>query len=68
MHLKDKHVNIRSKFICHRAQEGSVVPRSVKSKEMMSEILTKALSAPKKKEVREMLKLKSTRDDTEEKC
>ena len=63
-----KHVDIRFKFISHHAQEGTVVPRFVKSQDMMADILTKAMPAPRMEELRAMFKLKAAQDDTEEEC
>ncbi|CAI5727359.1 unnamed protein product [Peronospora destructor] len=63
-----KHVNIRFKFICHHTQEGTVVPRFVKSQDMMADILTKALPAPRMEELRALFKLKATQDVVEEEC
>ena len=64
-----KHIDIRFKFICHHVQEGVVVPRFVRSQDMMADILTKALPAPRMEELRAMFKLKvTTQDDTEEEC
>ena len=64
-----KHVDFRFKFICHHVQEGVVVPRFVRSQDMMADILTKALPAPRMEELRAMFKLKvTTQDDTEEEC
>ena len=63
-----KHVDIRFKLIFHHAREGIVVPRFVKSQDMMADILTKALPAPRMEEFRAMFKLKATQDDTKEEC
>ena len=61
-----KHVDIRFNFICHHAREGIIVPRFVKSQDMMADILTKALPASRMKELRAIFKLRATQDDTEE--
>ena len=42
-----KHVDIRYKFICHNAQKGTVVPRFVRSEDMLADILTKSMPAPR---------------------
>ena len=63
-----KHVDIRFKFIRHYAQAGIVVPRFVKSQDMIADILTKALPAPRMEELRKMFKLKAAQHDTEEEC
>uniref|UniRef100_A0AAV1TFX6 Uncharacterized protein n=1 Tax=Peronospora matthiolae TaxID=2874970 RepID=A0AAV1TFX6_9STRA len=42
-----KHVDIRFKFICNYAKEEIVVPSFVKSQDMMADILTKSLPAPR---------------------
>ena len=63
-----KHVDIRFNFICHHAQERTVVPRFVRSEDMLADILTKPLSAPRMEELRSMIKLKSTQANTEEEC
>ena len=66
--LSAKHVYIWCKFICHHEREGPVVPRFVNSQDMMADILTKVLPAPRTDELRAMFKLKATQDDTEEEC
>ena len=63
-----KHVDILFKFICHHTQEGTVVPRFVRSEDMVDDILTKSLPAPRMEELRAMLKLKATQANTEEEC
>ena len=63
-----KHVDIRFKFICHHTQEGTVVLRFVRSEDMVADILTKSLPAPRMEELRSMLKLKATQANTEEEC
>ena len=63
-----KHVYIRFKFICHHTQEGTVVPRFVRSEDMVVDILTKSLPAPRMEELRAMLKLKAAQANTEEEC
>ena len=66
--MSTKHVDIRYKFICHHAQKGTVLPRFVRSDDMLTDILTKSLPAPKMKELRSMFKLKATQANTEEEC
>ena len=66
--MSAKHVDIRFKFIRHYAQAGIVVPRFVKSQDMIVDILTKALPAPRMEELRKMFKLKAAQHDTEEEC
>ena len=61
-------MDIRFKFICHYAREGVVVPRFVRSEDMMADILTKSLAAPRMEELRKMLNLKATQADVEEEC
>ena len=63
-----KHLDILFKFICHHTQEGTVVPRFVRSEDMVADILTKSLPAPRMEELRAMLKLKATQANTEEEC
>ena len=63
-----KHVDIRFKFICQYTQQGTVVPRFVRSKDMVADILTKSLPAPRMEELVAMLKLKATQANTEEEC
>ena len=63
-----KHVDIRFKFICHHAQEGTVVPRFSRSEDMLADILTKSLPAPRMEDLRCMSKLKATQANTEEEC
>ena len=62
-----KHVNILFKFICHYAQVKTVKPSYVKSVEMIADLLTKALPAPRIVNLRKMIKLKAIQDDVEEK-
>ena len=38
-----KYVDIRLKFICHYAHEGTVVPRFVRLEDMLAYIMTKLL-------------------------
>ena len=61
-------MDIRFKFICHYAREGVVVARFVRSEDMMADILTKSLAAPRMEELRKMLNLKATQADVEEEC
>ncbi|CAI5701556.1 unnamed protein product [Peronospora effusa] len=63
-----KHVDIRLKCFCHHAQEEILVPRFVKSQDMMADILIKALPAPRMEELRAMFQSNVTQDDTEEEC
>ena len=63
-----KHVDIRFKFICHHAHESTVMPRFVKSEEMMADILIKSLTAPRMEELRRMFNLKAIQDYVEEEC
>ena len=63
-----KHVDIRFKCICHHTQEGTVVPRFVRSEDMLDDILTKSLPVPRMEELKSMLKLKITQANTEEEC
>ena len=61
-----KHVGIKFKFICNYAKDGIVAPRFVKSQDMMADILTKSLPAPRMEELRAMFGLKTTQAETEE--
>ena len=63
-----KHVDISAKFICNYAKDGIVAPRFVKSQDMMADILTKSLPAPRMEELRAMFGLKITQASTEEEC
>ena len=63
-----RHEEIQIKFICHHVREGIVVLRFVKSQDRIAGILTKALLVSKMEELRAILKLKATKDDTEKKC
>ena len=45
-----------------------MVPRFVRSGNMLADILTKSLPAPKMEDLRPMLKLKATQANTEEVC
>ena len=63
-----KHVDIRFKFICHYAQAKEIEPRFIKSEEMIADLLTKALPAPRMKDLRAMFKLKTPPDTIEEEC
>ena len=56
-----KYVDIRFKFICHYAREGTVVTQYVKSESMMADILTKSLPAPRMEELCEIFNLKAIR-------
>ncbi|CAH0479686.1 unnamed protein product [Peronospora belbahrii] len=49
-----KHVDIRFKFILHHVREGVVQPRFIKSEDMMADMLTKALPAPRMEDLRTM--------------
>uniref|UniRef100_A0AAV1UE01 LAGLIDADG endonuclease n=1 Tax=Peronospora matthiolae TaxID=2874970 RepID=A0AAV1UE01_9STRA len=62
------HVNIRFELICNHSKEGIVAPRFVKYQDMMADILTKSLPAPRMEELRAMFGLKTTQDETEEEC
>ena len=55
------YVDIRFKFICHYAREGTVVPQYVKSVSMMADILTKSFPAPRMEGLRKMINLKHFR-------
>ena len=61
-----KHVDIRFKFICHYAQVKMVKPSFVKSGDMIADLMTKALSAPRIVDLRKMFKLKAIQDDVKE--
>ncbi|CEG47862.1 FOG: Transposon-encoded proteins with TYA, reverse transcriptase, integrase domains in various combinations [Plasmopara halstedii] len=50
---KAKHVDVKLKFIQDCAKTGVVVPEYVASAEMLANLLTKLLLAPRKKELRE---------------
>ena len=63
-----KHVDIRFRFICHYAQAQIVQPRFVKSGDMIADLLTKALPAPRISTLRKLFKLKTIQDDVEEEC
>uniref|UniRef100_A0AAV1UM98 Uncharacterized protein n=1 Tax=Peronospora matthiolae TaxID=2874970 RepID=A0AAV1UM98_9STRA len=63
-----KNVDVLHKFLCHHAQIGTVVPRFVRSKDMLEDILTKSLPAPRMEDLRSMLKLEATQAKTEEEC
>ena len=63
-----KHVDIRFKFICHYAQAKIVQPRFVKSADMIADLLTKALPAPRIVDLRKMFKLIAIQHDVEEEC
>ena len=63
-----KHVDIRFKFICHYAQAKVVQPSFVKSGDMIADLLTKALPAPRIMNLREMFNLVAIQDDVEEEC
>uniref|UniRef100_A0AAV1VL47 Polyprotein n=1 Tax=Peronospora matthiolae TaxID=2874970 RepID=A0AAV1VL47_9STRA len=63
-----KHVDIRFKFICHYAREGTVVPKYVKTESMMADILTKSLPAPRMEELRKMFNLRTIQAEVEEEC
>ncbi|CAI5703653.1 unnamed protein product [Peronospora effusa] len=63
-----KHVDIRFKFILHHVREGVVQPKLIKSEDMMADILTKTLPAPRMEDLRAMFKLKSIQDAVEEEC
>lgn len=54
-----KHVDIRFKFICQHAQDGTVALRFVSSESMMADIMTKAILAPRMEKLRTMFKLKA---------
>ena len=64
----DKHVDIQFSFILHHAQAGIVMPRFVKSQNMMADLLTKALPAPRMEELPDMFEVRGTQNDTEEEC
>ena len=61
-------MDIRFKFICGYAKDGIVAPKFVKSQDMMADIMTKSLPAPRTEELRAMFELKTTQYDTEEEC
>ena len=63
-----KHVDIRLKFICHYSQVNVVKPSYVKSGDMIADLLTKALPAPRIVDLGKMLKLKAFQDDVKEEC
>ena len=63
-----KHVDIRFKFICHYAQVKAVKPSFVKSGDMIADLLTKALPAPRILDLHGMVKLITIQDDVEEEC
>ena len=63
-----KHVDIRFKLICHHARKSTVMPRFVKSEEMMADILIKSLTAPRMEELRRMFNLKAIQADVEGEC
>ena len=63
-----KHVDIRFKLICIYVKDGIVAPRFDKSQDMMADILTKSLPAPRMEELRAMFGLETTQDDPEEEC
>ena len=45
-----------------------MIPSFVKSEEMMADILTKSLAAPRMEELRKMLNLNATQAEVEEEC
>ena len=63
-----KHVDIRFKFICHYAQVKAVNLSLVKYGDMIADLLTKALTAPRIVDLRGMFKLITIQDDVEEEC
>ena len=63
-----KHVYIRFKFICHYTQTKIVQPSYIKSEDMVADLLTKALPAPRIATLRKMFKLKTIEDEVEEEC
>ena len=52
-----KHVDVRLKFICDYARKDIVKPMFVASSIMKADLLTKALSAPRIAELRNLFKL-----------
>ena len=61
-----KHVDIRFKFICHYTQAKVVRPSFVKDGDMVADMLTKELPAPKIMDLRGMFKLTAIQGDVEE--
>ena len=61
-----KHVDIRFKFVCHYAQAKVVQPSIFKSDDMIANLLTKSLPAPRILVLRGLCKLKSIQDEVEE--
>nr|CCA17204.1 AlNc14C31G2902 [Albugo laibachii Nc14] len=63
-----KLVDIRFKFICHYAHAQVVQPIFVKSGEMIADLLTKALPAPRIAELHDMFNLKLMHRTVDEEC
>ena len=63
-----KHVDIRFKFICHYTQTKVVQPSFVQSRNVIADLLKKALPAPRTVDLRGMLNLVAVQDDVEEEC
>ena len=63
-----KHADIRFKFICHYAHAQVFQPIFVKSGEMIADLLTMALPAPRISELRDMFNLKIMHSMGEEEC
>ena len=63
-----KHVDIRFKFICEYAQAKVVKPNFVKSGDIIADLLTKALPAPRIVDLHVMFKIITIQDDVEEEC
>ena len=53
-----KHVGLSAKYMCDYAKKGLVKPQYVESRLMMADMLTKALSASRMSELREIFNLK----------
>ena len=63
-----KHVDIRFKFLRHHVRARVVNPRFIMSEDIMTDMLTKSLPAPRMKDLSAMFKLKAIQDTAEKEC